>query len=58
MNSYWINFASTGDPNGKGLPVWPAFNPIHTKVIGFGDSIHVTDLPAQPAFVFFEPYPL
>jgi para-nitrobenzyl esterase len=25
MSSYWANFAANGDPNGKGLPVWPAF---------------------------------
>jgi para-nitrobenzyl esterase len=24
MASYWANFAAKGDPNGKGLPVWPA----------------------------------
>lgn len=25
--SYWINFATTGDPNGGALPEWPAFGP-------------------------------
>ena len=37
MMSYWINFAATGDPNGDGLPEWPAYSPDADKTMIFGD---------------------
>ena len=27
VRGYWINFAKTGNPNGPGLPEWPAYEP-------------------------------
>jgi para-nitrobenzyl esterase len=35
MNSYWVNFAKTGDPNGAGLPPWPAFEEKSQKTMIF-----------------------
>jgi para-nitrobenzyl esterase len=38
MSSYWVNFAASGNPNGKGLPVWPAFDAKSPTVMRVGDE--------------------
>lgn len=37
--SYWINFATSGNPNGKGLPTWPVYAPQSRKVLELSDTI-------------------
>ncbi|MEJ0098679.1 MAG: carboxylesterase family protein [Pseudomonadota bacterium] len=35
ISSYDVNFAKTGDPNGQGLPQWPAFTDQNQQVMVF-----------------------
>ncbi|HEY3384417.1 MAG TPA: carboxylesterase/lipase family protein [Vicinamibacterales bacterium] len=39
MMGYWLRFATTGDPNGDGAPVWPRYNPKGDPSLEFGDDI-------------------
>jgi len=54
MQDYWVNFTIKGDPNGPGLPAWPAFSESAPLVMRFGidqgsapiphqDRLHVLD---------------
>ena len=54
MSSYWVNFAKTGDPNGPGLPVWPAFNENSPQVMDFADSSMVEPVPHLSQVQFLE----
>jgi para-nitrobenzyl esterase len=52
MSAYWVNFIKTGNPNGAGLPVWPAFNSNAPQMILLGDEIKAGPLTEQPALDF------
>jgi len=44
MGDYWVNFAKTGDPNGAGLPAWPAFSNASRQTLLVDDTTKtVTD---------------
>jgi para-nitrobenzyl esterase len=45
ISSYWVNFAKSGDPNGPGLPKWPAFSESDQKVMVFDSTPSARPVP-------------
>jgi para-nitrobenzyl esterase len=41
MSNYWVNFATTGDPNGKELPKWAAYDRETEAYLDFGDNVQL-----------------
>jgi len=39
MGAYWVQFATTGDPNGGGLPPWPKYDRAGDRHLELGDAI-------------------
>ncbi|MGB9067744.1 MAG: carboxylesterase/lipase family protein [Candidatus Acidiferrales bacterium] len=45
VSTYWTNFAKTGDPNGSGLPSWPAFTDENQQVMKLNDPSESVSVP-------------
>jgi para-nitrobenzyl esterase len=54
MLGYWSNFARRGDPNGPGLPAWPAFHVNDGAVMALRDPVAVTAVQREAELQAFE----
>ena len=52
LSAYWVNFARTGDPNGPGLPKWPAYS--EDKVMELSAEPHAVPLPRAESLRFLD----
>ncbi|HTV80516.1 MAG TPA: carboxylesterase family protein [Steroidobacteraceae bacterium] len=56
MQRYWVNFATRGDPNGPGLPAWPAYDAQTQQAMILRDSPAAGSLPNQPQLHALDDY--
>ena len=56
ISSYYVNFAITGDPNGKGLPQWPAFTNANQSVMVFDAAPSARPYPMLDKVKLYDAY--
>jgi para-nitrobenzyl esterase len=56
MATYWTNFAKFGDPNGPGLPKWPAFSDANPVLMYFAQTPHTGPVPSADALEVMDQY--
>jgi para-nitrobenzyl esterase len=56
MQGYWVNFARHGDPNGPGLPAWPAVGTRDPLVMRIGADPGPAPLPNQDRIKVLDAY--
>lgn len=54
MATAWVQFAKTGNPNGGGLPQWPAYRSPDYRLLDFGDAVTVGSNARSPQIEFFQ----
>lgn len=52
VSSMWTNFVKTGNPNGTGLPEWPAYDPKTDILMNIGDIPKAQPAPYRAALDF------
>ena len=56
MSTYWVNFAKHGDPNGEGVPAWPAFSARNPQVMYFSQTPHIGPVPGAKSLSVLDAY--
>jgi para-nitrobenzyl esterase len=56
MGTYWTNFAKYGDPNGKGVPEWPAFSDANPQVMYFSQTPQTGPVPSAESLQVLDTY--
>ena len=54
LQQYWVNFAKTGNPNGKGLPYWPAFDEKKPTTMQFANGASLIMRPNSEQIDFID----
>ena len=56
IQQYWVNFAKTCNPNGKGLPYWPAFDDAKPTTMQFSNGASLIMRPNREQVDFVDRY--
>jgi len=56
VSTYFTNFVKTGDPNGAGLPRWPAFSEQSQQVMFLDATSSARPVPNVPQLKAFDAY--
>ena len=56
IQQYWVNFAKTGNPNGKGLPYWPSFDDSKPTTMQFSNGASLIMRPNREQIDFVDRY--